>query len=144
MNNTMDEIRKTFEFEIMRKGATLIVSNLPPCKGDKNQVNQLFSNLLGNAIKYLDSQRDGDIKITGEKTNGFITYCVRDNGIGIALEHQKKIFEIFHRLNPNAGTGDGLGLTIVQRILDRLGGKVWVESDVGKGSRFFVSLQGTE
>ncbi|MHC4310041.1 MAG: ATP-binding protein, partial [Planctomycetota bacterium] len=61
-------------------------------------------------------------------------------GVGIAPEHQNKIFEIFHRLEPDKKNGEGLGLTIVRRILDRHNGKIWVDSELGQGSKFFVSL----
>jgi len=65
---------------------------------------------------------------------------VEDNGSGIADKDRERIFEIFCRLDPDASSGEGLGLTIVRKILNRHGGKVWVESEVGKGSRFFVCL----
>ena len=116
------------------------VSNLPPCVGDHVQINQLFSNLLDNALKYRDPERPGVIEITGQQVNDQVVYCVRDNGIGIPEEHHSKIFEIFQRLNPSATTGEGLGLSIVKKILSRHNGSIWVESEPGVGSRFFVLL----
>jgi signal transduction histidine kinase len=95
---------------------------------------------LDNALKYLDDSRPGMIHIYGKIDNGQSIYCVEDNGVGIASEHQNKIFEVFHRLEPDKKSGEGLGLTIVRRILDRHNGKIWVESELGKGSKFFVSL----
>lgn len=67
-------------------------------------------------------------------------YCVEDNGIGIAPEHQNNIFELFHRLNPADTEGEGLGLTIVRQVVGRLGGDIRLESQLGVGSRFFVAL----
>ena len=113
---------------------------MPSCRGDKNEINQVFSNILGNAVKYLDPSREGTIKISGCKNDSNSLYCIEDNGIGISPQYQNKIFEIFHRLEPEKSEGEGIGLTIVQKILNRLGGKIWVESEPGKGSKFFISL----
>jgi signal transduction histidine kinase len=144
MNALIAQVAAACEFQIQETGATLDIAPLPPCRGDAVQINQVFSNLLGNALKYLDSARPGHIIIWGKQESGNTVYCVEDNGLGIAPEHQSKIFEIFHRLNPNQSEGEGLGLTIVRRSLERQGGKIWVESAAGRGSRFFVSLSDRE
>ena len=136
----MSDIASAFEFQLKNSGIELQIERLPSCRGDDFQINQMFTNLIDNALKYLDPGRHGIIRVSGEKKNGIVVYCVEDNGIGIARSHQDKIFEIFHRLDPERGDGEGLGLNIVWKILDRHNGNIWVESEPGKGSRFYVSL----
>jgi PAS domain S-box-containing protein len=140
MNKLISRIADSTEFKIKEAAITLDVADLPPCEGDALQLIQVFSNLLDNAIKYRDPDRPGVIRISGRTEPGRSVYCVADNGIGIAQAHMHKIFEIFHRLDPQHGEGEGLGLTIVKRIMARLEGDVWVESEVGSGSHFYVSL----
>ncbi len=140
MNKLMANIAGAFEFQLKEAKVTLQIEYLPSCLGDETQINQVFSNLVDNGLKYLDPNRPGLIKISGHKKEGKVVYCVADNGIGIAPEHQDKIYEIFHRLDPAASSGEGLGLTIVRKILDRHGGEIWLESEPGRGSKFFVSL----
>lgn len=140
MKQLISEIHNAFEFHLKESSVVLEVGDLPPCFGNDVELNQVFSNLLGNALKYLDRSRRGIIGITGQRQGDKVLYCVEDNGIGIAPEHQKKVFEIFHRLNPEDTQGEGLGLAIVNKIVARHNGKVWVESEPGKGSRFYVSL----
>ena len=140
MNDLMANVQESMEYQVKQAGAAVNIEPLPPCLGDSAQINQVFSNLLDNALKFLDKSRAGVIGIYGQSEDGRSTYCVEDNGIGIAPEHQGKIFEIFHRLRPDEISGEGLGLTIVRHILDRHDGNVWVESEPGKGSKFFVSL----
>jgi signal transduction histidine kinase len=113
---------------------------LPPCIGDRSQIDQVFSNLIDNALKYLDPSRPGLILITGHKNHKQVIYCVKDNGIGIAPEHHEKIFDIFHQITPSESKGEGLGLSIVQKIIERHEGKIWIKSEPGKGSNFFLSL----
>ncbi len=140
MNALVRQIVRTLEFQIKEGAVQLEIGDLPRCRGDAIQINQVFSNLLDNAIKYLDPSRPGKVTVSATIAGGQVIYAVNDNGIGIAREHQPKAFEIFHRLDPSHGSGEGLGLTIAQRILERQGGRIWVESEPGVGSTFFVSL----
>jgi len=140
INKLILDIVRSFDFQIKCSGVKLQIDELPPCIGDETQINQVFSNLLDNALKYLAPNRAGIIRISGREENGQALYYIEDNGIGIAEEHQDKIYEIFRRLNPEACPGEGLGLTIARRILDRHAGRIWVESEHYKGSKFFVSL----
>ena len=140
MKDLMAEVVDGFEFKTKRAGVKLDVGRLPQCQGDRAQINQVFSNLIGNALKYLDPERPGIIRISGRKEDNKAVYTVEDNGIGIAPEHQEMVFQIFQRVDPTASSGEGLGLTIVRRILERHGGKTWLESEPGRGSRFHVAL----
>jgi len=140
MNATLAGIAQTVEFQLEQAGVRLQVGLLPDCQGDATQINQVFSNLIDNAIKYRRPGQPGLIQVSGRIENGRSTYAVQDNGIGIAPEHQARVFEIFHRLDPSASEGEGLGLTIAQKILERQEGRIWVESAPARGSVFFVSL----
>jgi chemotaxis family two-component system sensor kinase Cph1 len=140
MNGMLSAITASMQFQINQANAKIRIETLPPCLGDNTQTNQVFSNLIDNALKYRSPDRTPMIEITGKIEDGRVIYSVRDNGIGIAPEHQPRVFEIFHRLDPDATIGEGLGLTIAQRILERQDGKLWVESEAGRGSCFFVSL----
>jgi PAS domain S-box-containing protein len=134
------DVISTFAFTLKESGIKIMVSELPACKGDRGKINEVFSNLLDNALKYLDPERPGVIRISGYSTEDQSVYCMEDNGIGIAHKHQEKIFNIFHQLEPGKAEGEGLGLTIARRIVEMHRGKLWIESKPGEGSSFFVSL----
>jgi signal transduction histidine kinase len=128
------------EFQIKQAQATVTLHPLPPCVGDALQLTQVFSNLLENAVKYRSPKRLPVVDISGTVQGKDVRYAVRDNGIGIPREHQAKVFEIFHRLNPGQTEGEGLGLAIAQRSLERQNGKISLESTADEGSTFFVFL----
>ncbi|MFZ4440970.1 MAG: sensor histidine kinase, partial [Syntrophales bacterium] len=140
MNELVAGVVAATAFQIRKAGVELAVAELPPCRGDAVQVSQVFANLLGNALKYLDPNRPGIVRISGVVDGKRAVYCVEDNGVGIALAHQNKIFELFHRLAPSKSKGEGLGLAIVRQVVGRLEGEVRVESKPGEGSRFSVAL----
>jgi signal transduction histidine kinase len=142
MNGLVAGVLKSLEYEAHERKAQIRTAELPPCLADTAHTNQIFLNLIGNALKYLDAKRPGLIEIRGDRDGSNVVYCVEDNGVGIAREYQEKIFEIFYRVENNARTGEGLGLTIVRQSAEKQNGAIWVESEPGKGSRFFVKLPG--
>jgi chemotaxis family two-component system sensor kinase Cph1 len=143
VNALLAEIVAAIKFQIEEAGAEIVVEELPACYGDRVQTGQVFANLLDNALKYRDPDRPLRVRVSGRAEEGRAIFAVADNGIGIPVEHQPKVFDIFHRLNPDATVGEGLGLTIAQRVLERQKGKIWVESQEGVGSTFCVSLPAT-
>lgn len=141
MKMLLQTVLGAMRFQIRELNVEVSVGELPDCMGDAVQINQVFSNLVDNAIKYRHPDRPPRLQITGAVEGDMAIYAVADNGIGIDPQHHDKIFEIFHQLNPGSTQrGEGLGLTIIRRILARLDGRVWVQSEVSAGSTFFVSL----
>jgi light-regulated signal transduction histidine kinase (bacteriophytochrome) len=141
MDNLISGIIDTLKYRTQDVEAEIVFDRLPDCTGDKDQITQVFTNLIDNALKYLDPNQKGAIRLTVETKEDRHIYCVEDNGIGINEAYHDKIFEIYHRLDPKSSAkGEGLGLTIVQRIVDRHNGDIWLESEPGKGSKFYISL----
>ncbi|MBK8049653.1 MAG: PAS domain S-box protein [Anaerolineales bacterium] len=141
MDRLVAAMTTTFSYQMERSGATIVVEPLPSCFADPNQLAQLFSNLLDNALKYRDTGRNLLVKISGERVGAAVVYQVADNGIGIPDNQRNKIWEIFHRVAPSGEiAGEGLGLAICRRIVERNHGRIWVESEAGAGSRFYVQL----
>ncbi|HEY3346376.1 MAG TPA: PAS domain-containing sensor histidine kinase [Nitrospirota bacterium] len=140
IRNIINEIISAMSFQLQQVDAEVTVGSLPACKGDSVHINQVFSNLIDNAIKYRDNGRPLVIRINGLTDSHTAVYCVEDNGIGIPEDRQNTIWEMFGRLNETEVGGDGMGLTLVRKLVDRSGGRVWVTSEPGVGSRFYVSL----
>lgn len=140
VNGILSELLAAMRFQLDETGAVVEVTPLPVCRGDHAQISQVFANLVDNALKYRHPDRPPRIRVTGRVAEGRAVYAVADNGIGIAPEHRTKVFEMFHRLDPEASPGEGLGLAIAQRVLERQQGRIWVEGAAGEGSTFFLSL----
>jgi signal transduction histidine kinase len=117
-----------------------IAPDLPRGRGDERRLTQVLLNLVGNAIKFTDS---GEVVINGRAGNGSFTLSVRDTGPGISAVDQVKLFQEFQQADNSITRkkgGTGLGLAISKRIVEMHGGRIWVESTLGQGSTFFVSL----
>ena len=125
---------------IKESGAVIIHDKLPILKVDKTQFTQLFQNLLSNAIKF-HRQETPKIHIGVKKINDEWLFSVKDNGIGIESKFFDKLFNIFYRLHTKEEyPGTGIGLPICKKIVQRYGGKIWVESEIGKGSTFSFTI----
>ena len=127
------------ELTIKESGAEITSSHLPTAACDETQIGQVFQNLIGNAIKY-KSADPPRIEISAEKRSEDWVISVKDNGIGIDPQYHERIFGIFKRLHGRELPGTGMGLAICKRIVERHGGRIWVESEQGKGADFRFSL----
>jgi PAS domain S-box-containing protein len=142
MTALVDGILDTMTFQIEKAHAEVeVVQPLADCQADRIQLSQVFSNLLDNALKYRAADRPLVVTISSRTEPGKVIYTVADTGMGIAPEYLSKIWEIFRRIEDSGEIpGEGLGLTIAQRIIERHRGRIWVESEPGSGSRFHVEL----
>jgi light-regulated signal transduction histidine kinase (bacteriophytochrome) len=136
LDRALANLRRTLE----ENSAVVHHDPLPVIKGDAAQLVQLLQNLIGNAIKFR-SDRPPEIHVTAEKQDGHWLFSVRDNGIGIEPQYHDRIFIIFQRLHTREKyPGTGIGLAICKRIVERHGGRIWVESKSGEGSTFRFTL----
>ncbi|MEH3112653.1 ATP-binding protein [Pedobacter terrae] len=121
---------------------TLILGQLPSIKGDKTMITQVFTNLIGNAVKYSAKVEKPEVEVSAYIEGGEIIYSVKDNGIGIDNRYYDRVFELFKRMdNVKDIEGSGVGLAIVKRIVEKHHGRVWFESKLNVGSTFFVAFK---
>jgi PAS domain S-box-containing protein len=140
MNALVQMSLENLSHQIQERGTTVTVGSLPQVVADRTAMEQIMGNILGNAVKYLDSERTGQIEVTAQTNNGEQLFCIRDNGRGIAQEDMHKVFAPFRRAGKQDTQGEGMGLAYVQTLVRRHNGRIWCESDLGKGTTFTFSI----
>jgi signal transduction histidine kinase/streptogramin lyase len=134
-------VAQNLQIAIEESGATVTHDALPTVMADRIQLERLLQNLVGNAIKYCDKGIVPAVHVSAEQIDGEWTFSIRDNGIGIDPKHFDRIFGIFQRLHTrDQYSGTGIGLAVCKKIVERHKGRIWVESEEGKGSTFFFTL----
>lgn len=140
LDQVVHEVLATLRFSIEEHRARVVADALPVVRADARQISQVFQNLIANALKFR-SDTPPVIRITAEKSKDGWRFTVRDNGIGLDMEFAERIFVVFQRLHPrDRYPGTGVGLAICKKIVERHGGKIWVESKPGEGAAFHFTL----
>jgi PAS domain S-box-containing protein len=135
------EVKKNLATVIMQNDAAVLTEALPAVRVERAHLIQLFQNLVSNAIKYRSAERAPVIRILASSEGAFWRFSIEDNGIGISADYHKQVFGLFKRLHASSAyPGTGIGLALCKRIVERYGGAIWVESEPGKGSTFFLTL----
>jgi len=142
-NEILDDVTHNLKVAIKESKTQIeIIDKMPSLIVDSTQISQLFQNLINNAIKFRNQNITPIIKISAEEQPNQWVFKISDNGIGIEKEYYDRIFIIFQRLNNRVEyPGTGIGLAICKKIVERHGGQIWLESEVGKGSTFFFSIK---
>ncbi len=133
-------ILQSFAHQIETGGVTVVVGELPDLVADRTAMEQIFANLLDNAVKYLDRGRPGRIEVTAETRGSEAVFHVSDNGRGMVQEDIPKAFDLFRRLGRQDVPGEGMGLAFVKTLVRLLGGRIWCESEAGAGATFSFAL----
>ncbi|MGE0325442.1 MAG: ATP-binding protein [Polyangiaceae bacterium] len=141
LNAVVDEALELLAARVQESGAKIAREELPTLNADAAQLRQVLTNLIGNALKYVAPGTTPEVHIRAERRDSEWVISVKDNGLGVDPAHHGRIFEIFQRLHGReAYPGTGIGLAIVKRVIERHGGRVWLESELGAGATFCFSL----
>ncbi len=141
LTEVVTDIVRAMHSTVSRSGAQVTVHHLPVVLADRNAAGQVFANIIGNALKSLDAGRRGTVDISATEDDPPV-FAIRDNGVGIPEEYRSKIFRVFQHVHTTRTRGEGMGLAIVWRIIERHGGRIWFESTAGEGTTFFFTLGG--
>lgn len=141
LKQATNEALENLALSISESGAVISLGELPVVNGDPGQLMRLMQNLIGNALKYRAPDRRPEVMVFAKRKDDQWEVAVADNGIGIAATDTERLFKVFQRLHTRSQyEGFGIGLAVCRRIVERHGGRIWVESEVGKGSRFVFTL----
>jgi signal transduction histidine kinase len=140
MNALLTTMSQAMAHQAQTVGAMVAIEPLPQIVSDRLAVEQIFSNLLDNALKYLRNDEPGRICVKGRSEGNRVVIEVEDNGRGIDKRDQERVFELFRRAGPQDRPGEGMGLAHVRALVRRLGGVINVKSEAGKGTTFTVTL----
>jgi PAS domain S-box-containing protein len=142
LNQVLKEVKSNLQIAIEQSQAELTYEELPVVQSVRSEVLQLFQNLLSNAIKYCQPDVHPRVVITWSRLQNMYLFSVEDNGIGIEPQYKDRIFEMFQRLHTKTeSSGTGIGLAICKKIVEHYGGKIWLESETGKGTIFYFTLK---
>ena len=140
MNLLVEQVLDTLQVSIKESEAEIVFGKLPVIYGDQTQIGQLLQNLMGNSLKF-KGEKKPLIKIEATQREGEWEFCVADNGIGFSPEFATRVFQVFQRLHTrDEYAGTGIGLAICKKIVERHGGKIWAESESGKGANFYFTI----
>ena len=141
VSGVVQDVLGTVRYQIETKGIEVKVGQLPVVYCEGSRIKEVFSNLISNAIRYIGEENPSPKIEIGYRDEGdYHLFFVRDNGIGIDKEDQERIFRIFTRIGEAQAEGHGMGLAFVKKIVQRHGGRIWVESEKGKGSTFYFTI----
>ena len=142
MNEMVKEVMEEISLTMPVADAQIVIHDLPSAYCDVNMLKQVWTNLISNAIKYSQKKPDPKVEIGAVEDSGELVYFVKDNGAGFNMAHYNKLFSIFQRLHSESEfNGTGIGLAVVKRIIERHDGKIWAESEIGRGSDFYFTLK---
>jgi signal transduction histidine kinase len=148
VRDIVQRVIDAMQVSIRARRARVVVHDLPSVWGDPTALEQVFANLVGNAINYLDASRDGRVEVgttpAPPGVHSLRIFYVKDNGLGIPAVAIPRLFNAFQRLHGNVATGEGIGLALVRRVVERHGGRVWAESTEGVGTTFYFTLPEAE
>ena len=140
LNVVVSEILAAMHTTVLASGGQVVVQHLPHVRGDRTAIGQIFANVIGNALKSFEVGREGLVEIFAIDGSPPV-FAIKDNGIGIPLEYQSRLFQVFQHVHRTQLRGEGMGLAIVRRIVERHGGRIWFESSPGAGTTFFFTLE---